>query len=132
MFLLMFILKKTTYTISAHRVGWFLYYGKFPELNIDHVDSNTYNNRISNLSEASDSQNLQNRRKSKNPTTSIYKGVRNTGKSWVAQISCNHITYHLGTFSSEIEAAITYDKAAIDLFGEFACLNFSLENYYNE
>jgi hypothetical protein len=36
---------------------------------------------------------------------------------------------HLGRFDDEIEAAKAYDRKAIELFGEFAYLNFPDEAY---
>ena len=33
-------------------------------------------------------------------------------------------TYQLGKFESEVEAAVAYDNAAREHFGEFACMNF--------
>ena len=61
--------------------------------------------------------------------TSKYKGVSwKTGKGrWAAQIekgSRRHRqNYWLGMFMNEIEAALAYDKAALQLFGEYARTN---------
>ena len=35
----------------------------------------------------------------------------------------NQKRIHIGYFTNEIDAAIAYNKKAIELFGEFACLN---------
>ena len=66
-------------------------------------------------------QRLQTRCKS-----SKYKGVSwNKGvKKWLAQIGFNDKVIHLGQFGDEIEAAKVYDKAAKELFGDFAHTNF--------
>lgn len=50
-----------------------------------------------------------------------YKGVSASGHGrWIAKISNNY----LGTFDTQIEAAIAYDLAATERFGEFARPNF--------
>lgn len=35
--------------LKAHRVAWFLYYGVWPDDQIDHINKNTSDNRIENL-----------------------------------------------------------------------------------
>lgn len=67
-----------------------------------------------------------NRRPRRGPTNGFgYRGVskRNASK-WAAQIGCGGVTHHLGTYESVEDAARAYDKAAIELHGEFARLNF--------
>jgi hypothetical protein len=46
------------------------------------------------------------------------------GKKWQVQIKINHKSHYIGIFKDEEEAARAYDKAARELHGEFAALNF--------
>jgi hypothetical protein len=59
-------------------------------------------------------------------TTSRYKGVgwHAITKKWRALIAINGHTKHLGLFASERDAAMAYDAAAKELFGEYANTNF--------
>ncbi len=89
---------------------------------VDHINGDRLDNRRSNLRAATRQQNSWNsgaqRRRSR---TSRYKGV-SFDKSrglWTAHI----LNKNLGRFDTEEEAALTYDKAATELFGEFAYLN---------
>lgn len=94
------------------------------QLNIDHIDGDGLNNTKNNLRQSTVSQNMRNRR-SKGTKTSKYKGVNQRGVSnqWRASIHCGEKLHHLGTYSSEIDAAIAYNLAAIKFHGEFASLN---------
>jgi predicted Zn-ribbon and HTH transcriptional regulator len=93
--------------------------------NVDHVDGNGLNNRRSNLRPATKSQNGANARK--NPgKTSRYKGVfwDRERSAWQAKIMVNRKALSLGRFASEEDAALAYDLAAREAFGEFALTNF--------
>jgi hypothetical protein len=56
-----------------------------------------------------------------------YKGVSKyegkEGVSWYVRITKDNKTYSERGFATEEEAALAYNEMAIDLFGEFACLN---------
>jgi len=95
----------------------------FPET--DHRDNDGLNNQRSNLRPATRSQNNANRRKGAG-FSSRFKGVswaKREGK-WDARIKSGGRQRYLGLFESEEAAARSYDAAATELFGEFACLNF--------
>jgi len=95
------------------------------KLQIDHKDHNRLNNQKLNMRICTNTQNQWNRGKQKN-NTSGFKGVfwRRGVKKWFAQIGFNLKPIYLGCFTSKIDAAKTYDEAAIKYFGEFAYLNF--------
>lgn len=91
---------------------------------IDHKDRDKTNNQKLNFRFATHQQNCINRKDNKNRTHK-YKGVylKKTGKPWHAQIGYKMRIIHLGAFYTEVEAALAYNKKAIELFGEFAVLN---------
>lgn len=103
---------------------------------VDHANHNGLDNRRSNLRRATNHQNRMNmlKRVSREgkPSTSQYKGVASKGAKWRAQITVNRKPTHLGTFSSEVEAAHAYDKAARQYFKEFAWINFPEEQDANQ
>ena len=92
-------------------------------LDVDHIDRDGLNNTRENLRVATRSQNRANL--ISKCGSSKYKGVywRNRGNRWEAQIGFNGDRLFLGSFSDEADAALRYNEAAIQLFGEFARIN---------
>jgi hypothetical protein len=77
----------------AHRLAWLYVYGVWPSSQIDHKDGDPTNNRMSNLREATPSQNRQNLH---NPTgLNPYVGVHFNKEHGVytARINGKHIGY---------------------------------------
>ena len=93
---------------------------------VDHVNGDGLDNRRANLRLASRSQNLANRGKQRGTYSSRYKGVTWLAdcRRWKAYVGIRGRTMHLGLFTDERQAALAYDRAALDAFGEFARLNF--------
>lgn len=94
---------------------------------VDHINHNHFDNRRVNLRLCTQSQNSKNQQKPKN-NTSGYKGVqfenrKELRKKWRAIIKVNRKNKCLGRYHTAEEAAEAYNKAAIDYFGEFACIN---------
>jgi hypothetical protein len=86
--------------------------------------------RRENLVARTIAQRVRNARKMKlikgRPPTSRFKGVywENWSKSWRTGIRVDGKTRRLGRFRDEIAAAVAYDEAAGQWFGEHARLNF--------
>jgi hypothetical protein len=98
--------------------------GKNPGAHVDHIDGDGLNNRRNNLRAASASQNAMNQRRLKANNTTGFKGVtRRRENKWHAQIQYQGRKIHIGDFPTPRLAADAYDKAAIELFGEFAATN---------
>lgn len=94
---------------------------------IDHKDGDGLNNVRQNLRFATVSQNSQNMSKCVTKASSRYKGVSaRQGGKFIAYIKINRKLIHLGTFKSEVDAAMAYDVKAIEYFGEFAKPNFPI------
>ena len=113
--------------VYLHRV--LLGVGQFSvqDVMVDHVNDDGLDNRRSNLRTCSNSQNQAKRRLAVTVETySTYRGVtwhKQRGR-WQAGIKVNQKSLHLGLFDSETEAALAYDRAAIEHFGQFASINF--------
>ena len=88
----------------------------------DHINGNGLDNQKHNIRSCTTRQNAYNRRpygKSK------YLGVAYIHDKYIkAQISINGVSVALGVFKTEEEAARAYDIKAIEIYGEFANLNF--------
>ena len=97
---------------------------------VDHVNSNTLDNRKANLRICTSQQNSFNQKVQNRIKTSRYKGVYRRSKgewtAWVAQIHYKRKHYYIGAFQTEHLAALAYDLWAIELFGEFARTNCSV------
>ena len=59
---------------KAHRIVWYMHYGKPPKDLLDHIDRDPTNNRISNLRECTHAENQQNKRTYANNLSGV-KGV---------------------------------------------------------
>lgn len=105
--------------LLAHRVIWAIVTGAWPTFDIDHKDTDGYNNRWGNLRQATMSQNIANSRISKR-NTSGFKGVTKNRKRWVAQITHERKHYYLGIFDSPEAAHEVYLAEAARLQGPFA------------
>lgn len=89
----------------------------------DHKNRNGLDNRRENLREATKSTNGMNKRQGNHGNPFKYKGVARNGRNWRACIKKNGVTHYLGTYKDIHEAAEVYNKAAKEMFGEFALLN---------
>jgi hypothetical protein len=95
------------------------------DLIVDHIDMDKKNNCINNLRMATTQQNAANAHK-KLKTSSRFKGVsieKSRLKKYKANITIDGKTITIGFFGNENEAAIEYDRKAIEYFGEFARTN---------
>ena len=108
--------KKTS--LQQHRILWILKHGAWPDDQIDHINCNKSDNRMENMREANNSQNMRNR----GPTRKGLKGVtrRTDSNAFQAQISINGRNVYLGSFNTEEEAHAKYMEQAILVAGEFA------------
>lgn len=99
---------------------------------VDHRDGDTMNNRKGNLRIATNSQNTANRH-APTESNSGYKGVWFDRKRqlYVASIGIRGTRKTIGRFEEAQEAALAYDAAAINAFGEFARTNADLGRYSN-
>ena len=91
---------------------------------IDHSNTNTLDNRSSNLRLATYGQNAHNRKKIKNATTQ-YFGIHknsNTGK-WRATIRFERETYYLGEYDDILKAVKVHDAYALYFYKEYARIN---------
>lgn len=87
-------------------------------------------NRRANLRPGTRMQNMQNA-DIRLDNKSGFKGVTwdASRNRWLASLTVNYKHIHLGRFLDRTEAALAYDRAAIERFGEYAKTNAQLGRY---
>lgn len=104
-------------TLLAHRVAWAIYYGEWPEGEIDHINGDRADNRISNLRDVTKSENNKNAKRSRRNTTGhigvYWESLRN---KWRADITSGKKTVCLGRFDKK-DDAIAARRAAEPQYG---------------
>jgi hypothetical protein len=102
-----------------HRLIFLWHYGYMPKM-IDHVDGNTFNNRIENLRECNTRQNAQNMKLTSRNTSGV-KGVSwyTPSQKWKAQLSVNGKVYNLGYYLDKEEATKAVREFREKHHGEF-------------
>lgn len=100
-------------TLMAHRVIWAIHNGSFPDFEIDHINGDKMDNKLSNLRLATLTQNQHNTGLRATNSTG-YKGVsfrKNQGR-FTSSISVNSKSVHLGSFDTAELASEAYQIAA--------------------
>lgn len=124
-----FRLKIKGKTYLLHRIIFAYHKGYLPPF-VDHESRDKLDNRIQNLRECPTKGHNTINSKPRSDNTSKYKGVtwhKNIGK-WHCSVFKQGKRYYVGIFDDVEEAALAYNKKAIELFGEFAYLNDIKEN----
>jgi HNH endonuclease len=102
----------------AHRLAWLYIYGKFPVGQLDHKNRKRADNRIANLRESNQNQNMANSKRHSDNRSGL-KGVTKLKTSWMAQIARNGKNVYLGCFGTPEAAYAAYCRAGKQLHGKF-------------
>lgn len=96
---------------KTHRIIYFMFYNKFPIV-IDHINGIPSDNRIENLREATQQNNVHNARTPKDNKSGI-KGVcwDKSRNKWLCTINVNYKQIHIGRFEKINEAKQAIEKA---------------------
>ncbi len=91
-------------------------------MTVDHINGDRLDNRRINLRLCTQIQNQGNKRIPSN-NSSGYKGVTKFNNKWRAMIGVRGNMAHIGLYNTKEDAALAYDCAAIQIFGEYARCN---------
>jgi hypothetical protein len=100
-------------TVRAHRVAWAISHGVWPEI-IDHINGDGTDNRLVNLRDVSQSENMTNLPRKSNNTSGAL-GVYRFGNRWAAEIKAKGEKHWLGYHNTYEEAVSARRHAATRL-----------------
>lgn len=97
---------------GAHRLAWLYHHGEWPNV-IDHINGDRSDNRICNLRNVTQTENMQNLKKAPINSKSGLLGAHlfPRCKRWTARIRINGVSRRLGLFDTAQEAHEAYMAA---------------------
>lgn len=102
---------------KAHRVAWLLHYGEWPKGDIDHLNGDPSDNRISNIRDVHHAENSRNQKRRKNNTSGVCGVIwREKSQKWYAYIRVNYMMISLGLFDN-FDDAVSARAAANAEYG---------------
>jgi hypothetical protein len=106
---------------QLHRVVFALAHNRWPTLHIDHINGDKSDNRLCNLREATNAQNMRAIPAKRTSKTGVSGVMLDEPRGlWRAEIRVNYRRIHLGRFSTK-EQAVAARRAAEDrYYGAFA------------
>lgn len=93
---------------KSHRLAWLLYYGEKPSNYIDHINGDKKDNRICNLRDILNSENCQNRIKTKYNRTGFLGVIQISKRRWSFSITKDRVIYRGGVYLTPGEAYGAY------------------------
>ena len=101
----------------AHRLAWLYVHGTMPKDEIDHINGDKGDNRITNLREATGLQNQQNKKKAQSNSKSGHLGIswHEKGKKWQVHICVCKKRKYLGLYDTIDQAKKAYLQAKTEL-----------------
>ena len=101
--------------LYAHRIAWLFTYGYLPEY-LDHKNGNPSDNRLCNLRECNQQQNLLN-------SDQLKRGVEKHGRWYRARVGARDKRVTIGSYATREEAQEAYNVYVTQMHGDFARVN---------
>ena len=95
----------------AHRLAWFYVHGVWPPKDIDHINRDRADNRLSNLRCVTHQENMRN-----NGMLGVYLDRQKKKRTWIAAITVSGRQKYLGTFEDFFEAVCVRKSAEAKYF----------------
>lgn len=97
---------------GAHRLAWLYVFGEWPQI-VDHINGDRSDNRIANLRNVTQAENMQNIKRAPANSKSGLLGAHRFGRSkrWTARIRINGVSTKLGLFDTAEDAHAAYMAA---------------------
>lgn len=97
---------------SVHALVWLIHNGAWHSNTIDHINGNSLDNRIENIREVTQAENLKNKAMYKNNNSGVTGVWLNKKKAlWNAYITSNGKRHHIGNFKAFEDAVSARKKA---------------------